>query len=308
MPVVEIENLRYRYGDRVALDGLSFSVEEGEMFALLGPNGSGKTTLFRLLSTLYTPVEGTIRIFGADLAGDPASVRKRIGVVFQNPSLDPKLTVEENLIHQGRLYGLSGAKLRTRIGEMLERLHIRDRAGDRVETLSGGLSRRVELARGLLHQPGLLILDEPSVGLDPGARHDLWAYLAELRTREGVTLLVTTHLVEEADRATRVLVLNEGRIVALDTPRALKDQIGGDVVTLTSRDPETLSAGIRTRFSLAPAVMDGTVRLERTNGAEFVAEVFGAFPGMIDSVTLARPTLEDVFIARTGHTLWENGE
>lgn len=305
MTAVEIENLRYRYGARAALDGLSFSVDEGEMVALLGPNGSGKTTLFRLLSTLYTPVEGTIRVFGTDIREDPASVRRNIGVVFQHPSLDPKLTVEENLTHQGRLYGLSGARLRKKITEMLERLRIADRAGHRVETLSGGLARRVELARGLLHEPRLLILDEPSVGLDPGARRDLWTYLGDLRTRDGVTVLVTTHLVEEADRATRVVVLHEGKIVALDTPEALKNEIGGDVVTLRSPNPDELSEGIRTRFAIIPSVMNGSVRLESPNGPGFVADLFGAFPGMIDSVTVARPTLEDVFIARTGHRLWE---
>jgi ABC-2 type transport system ATP-binding protein len=195
-----------------------FEVGEGEMFALLGPNGGGKTTLFRILSTLYPPTEGTARIFGHDVGSEAAQVRSRIGVVFQSPSLDRKLTVRENLKHQGRLYGLSGRALASRIDLVMERLGVRDRDGDRVETLSGGLQRRVELAKGLLHEPRLLLLDEPSVGLDPGARHDLWTYLDELRRESNVTLLVTTHLVDEADRADRVAILRKGEIAAIGTP------------------------------------------------------------------------------------------
>ena len=306
MPIVEADNITHGYKGRTALSGVAFDVDEREVFALLGPNGSGKTTLFSILSTLARPDQGTARIFGFDVRRDPAEVRRRLGVVFQNPSLDRKLTVRENLIHHGRLYGLRGRGLGARADEMMERLRIADRAGHLVETLSGGLGRRVELAKGLLNQPGLLLLDEPSVGLDPGARHDLWAYLEELRRDEGVTILVTTHLIEEADRATRVLILDEGKIVALGSPSSLKDQIGGDVISLVTTRPEELSSRIAGKFGLGPAVLDGSVRLEKKDGHAFVAELFESFPGMIDSVTLARPTLEDVFITRTGHRLWED--
>lgn len=305
MPVVDVAHLSQHYGSRAALSDVTFSVEAGEIFALLGPNGSGKTTLFRILSTLHRPESGTASVFDCDLATDPAGAREHMGIVFQHPSLDGKLTVRENLIHHGRLYGLRGAVLTTRIVEMLERLRISDRSGQRVETLSGGLARRVELAKCFLHKPGLLIMDEPSTGLDPGARHDVWTYLEQLRQEDGVTVLVTTHLTEEGDRANRVLVLDEGRIVALDTPDALKSQIGGDVISLVTANPQALADEIAGKFGLTPKVLDGSVRFEKNDGPAFIGQLFEAFPGVIQSVRVARPTLEDVFIARTGHTLWE---
>jgi ABC-2 type transport system ATP-binding protein len=187
----------------------------------------------------------------------------------------------------------------------MEQLRVADRAADLVQTLSGGLQRRVELAKGLLHRPQLLILDEPSVGLDPAARHDLWDYLERLRQEQRVTLLVTTHLIEEADRASRVLILNKGQVVATGTPESLKQKIGGDIIAVTSRDNESLRAQVAEKFGLQPAVVNGSLRIEQADGHRFVATLFESFPGMIDSVTLAKPTLEDVFIDRTGHHLWE---
>ncbi len=305
---VEVLNIAHSYGDRKALAGVSFQVKRGEIFGLLGPNGGGKTTLFRILSTSFPPTSGQATIFGSDVRSQAEAVRRRIGVVFQNPSLDKKLTVAENLRHRGRLYGLRGSLLEDRMKEMMERLAVADRAGDIVETLSGGLQRRVELAGGLLHRPELLILDEPSVGLDPGARRDLWLYLKHLREREGVTILLTTHLIDEADRCDRVLILNQGAVVALDTPDTLKEQIGGDVIVISSRTPDELCAAIRERFAVDAAVFNGKVRVERESGHAFVSQLVDAFSGMIDSVTLAKPTLEDVFIARTGHRFWEDGQ
>ena len=305
MQVVEVENLTHYYGERKALSDVSFQVQEAEIFSLLGPNGGGKTTLFRILSTLFLPTEGTARIFGLDIRKDSSQVRRQIGVVFQNPSLDVKLTVRENLVHQGHLYGLQGGALRSRVDGMMDRLRITDRASSLVETLSGGLRRRVELAKGMLHQPRLLILDEPSVGLDPGARHDLWQYLEELKHSEGVTILATTHLIDEGDRCDHVLILNQGLVVGSGTPQSLKQQIGGDIIALTSKDPDALSRNIAEAFDLKPSVLNGTVRIEKTSGHEFIARLIEAFPGTIDSVTLAKPTLEDVFIDRTGHRLWE---
>jgi ABC-2 type transport system ATP-binding protein len=290
---------------RRALDGVSFEVRRGEIFALLGPNGGGKTTLFKILSTAFTPTSGTAAIFGYDIRKQADEVRRRIGVVFQNPSLDKKLTVLENLRFHGALYGMSGGELNSRVDEMMERLSVADRAQDLVETLSGGLARRVELAKGLLHRPQLLILDEPSVGLDPGARHDLWLYLLKLREKEGMTILVTTHLIDEGDRSDRVLVLNQGKIVALDTPAALKQQIGGDVVTVATKEPERLSGKIKEKFGITPTSLNGTLRIEKEQGHAFIGQVVDAFPEMIDSVSLSKPTLEDVFIARTGHRFWE---
>jgi len=290
---------------RRALDGVSFDVKRGEIFALLGPNGGGKTTLFKILSTALAPTSGTAAIFGFDIQNQADDVRRCIGVVFQNPSLDKKLTVLENLRYHAQLYGLRGSEMTARVSEMMERLAVSDRASSLVETLSGGLARRVELAKGLLHRPELLILDEPSVGLDPGARHDLWIYLQKLRDKEGVTILVTTHLIDEGDRSDRVLVLNEGKIVALDTPAALKEQIGGDVITIATREAGQLSGKIREKFGITAAVLNGTLRIEKQQGHAFISQVVEAFPSLIDAVNLSKPTLEDVFIARTGHRFWE---
>jgi ABC-2 type transport system ATP-binding protein len=192
--------------------------------------------------------------------------------------------------------------------EMMERLGIADRENALVETLSGGLQRRVELAKGLLHHPQLLILDEPSIGLDPGARRDLWLYLERLREREGVTILLTTHLIDEADRCDRVLILNEGVVVAMGTPDALKKEIGGDVVVITAKDPEKLQQMIAARFNVTPTLLNGKLRVERENAHAFVSQAIEAFSGMIESVTLSKPTLEDVFITRTGHRFWENAQ
>src|ERR1051325_10877056 len=235
-PAVEVEALSFGYavarknGNRLALDGVTFQGQRGQIFGLLGPNGGGKTTLFRILSTSLVATGGTARIFGHDVAKEPRAVREKIGVVFQAPSLDKKLTVRENLRHQGRLYGLHGPDLAQRGQEMLNRVGLSDRAEDLVESLSGGMQRRVEVAKGFLHRPDLLLLDEPSTGLDPGARRDLWDYLRTLREKEGVTILVTTHLMEEAERSTRLGILNEGNLVSLDPPDALKAKIGGDEI------------------------------------------------------------------------------
>jgi ABC-2 type transport system ATP-binding protein len=212
--VISVQNLVHRYENRTALNGISFDVRPAELFGLLGPNGSGKTTLFRILSTLMIPTAGRATVMGCDAALDAASLRRQIGVVFQAQSVDPKLTAYENLWHQGHLYGLRGSALRKRIAEILDRVGLADRARERVETFSGGMQRRIELAKGLLHHPGVLLLDEPTTGLDPGARRDLWQYLQILRDQERVSVLVTTHLMEEAERCDRLAILNEGNLVA----------------------------------------------------------------------------------------------
>ncbi len=227
-----------------ALAGVDFQVAAGEIFGFLGPNGGGKTTLFRILATLARPESGTVRVFGADLATQAREVRRRLGVVFQSPSLDLQLTVRENLVHQGHLHGLAGRDLAGRIAAGLERFGLTERVDQRTAELSGGLRRRVEIAKALLHEPRLLLLDEPSTGLDPGARHDLWETLESLRG-QGVTVLLTTHFMEEGDRCDRLVLLSQGTIVAEGTPAALKEEIGGDVITLTGRDPA--GAGARSR-------------------------------------------------------------
>ena len=304
---IQLDHLSHNYGERLALDDLSFSVQPAEIFGLLGPNGSGKTTLFRILSTLMVPSSGTARVQGFDVAHQPNQARQQTGIVFQARSLDLKLTVAENLKHQGHLYGLRGNVLNKRTEEVLQRVGLADRAKEFVETLSGGMQRRVELAKGLIHSPALLLLDEPSTGLDPGARRDMWQYLETLRSQEGVSILVTTHLMEEAEHCDRLAVLNQGKLVALGSPAQLKSAIGGDVVLFETGSVEaarSLSERMGARFVVQPTVLGSTVRLESKDGHRFVTEAIEAFPGEIHGVSVARPSLEDVFIQRTGHRFW----
>jgi ABC-2 type transport system ATP-binding protein len=306
-PAIDVAAISHSYGERAALRNVSFHVNRAEIFGLLGPNGSGKTSLFRILSTLMLPSAGDATIAASSVRREPASVRRKIGVVFQAPSVDIKLTAAENLTHQGRLYGLSGAILRKRVREMLDRVGLADRANELVETFSGGMQRRVELAKGLLHRPEVLLLDEPTTGLDPGARIDLWNYLKVLRDSEGVTVLVTTHLMEEAEKCDRLLILNEGSIVGLGTPAELRSQIGGDIVELEAADPAALARKIEGRFATSAQVIGNRVRVQIANGHRFAAEIVDAFRGDIISVNISRPSLEDVFITRTGHRFWTDG-
>jgi ABC-2 type transport system ATP-binding protein len=302
--VIQVQDLRHSYGKRTALNGVSFDVRAGEIFALLGPNGSGKTTLFRVLSTLMLPDSGRALIAGFDAATQPDEVRRRIGVVFQAQSVDIKLTATENLLHQGHLYGLSGKVLKDRIAEMLQRVALSSRAKDRVETFSGGMQRRVELAKGLMHRPSVMLLDEPTTGLDPGARRDLWQYLRELRDQENVSIIVTTHLMEEAERCDRLAILNEGQVVALGTPAELRSEIGADVILLETADAESLAERVTQRFGVTTSVVGGKVRMERRDGHRFVTDIVESFAGEIQSISVSKPTLEDVFIRRTGHRFW----
>jgi ABC-2 type transport system ATP-binding protein len=301
---IEIAHLAHRYGEREAIRDLTFEVDAREIFAVLGPNGSGKTTLFRVLSTLIPIQHGEARILGHDVRSDPQSVRRALGVVFQAPSLDKKLTVDENLVYFGRLHGLAGRDLKVRTDEMLARLGIADRKRELVETLSGGLRRRVEIAKGMLHRPQLLLLDEPSTGLDPAARSDLWQYFAQVRDEDGVTVVLTTHLLEEAERADRIAVMHRGQLAALDTPGELRAAVGGDAITIRAADAEDLAAEIADRFHVEPTVVDGFVRLELPTGHEWIPRLVEAFPDRIESITLGKPTLEDVFINVTGHRFW----
>ena len=309
-PVISVENVVHRYENRTALNGVSFDVHPAELFGLLGPNGSGKTTLFRILSTLMLPTAGRATIMGYDAATEPARLRRQIGVVFQAQSVDIKLTAYENLWHQGHLYGLRGPSLEDRIHEILLRVGLADRARELVETFSGGMQRRIELAKGLLHHPGVLLLDEPTTGLDPGARRDLWQYLRTLRDEEHVSVLVTTHLMEEAERCDRLAIMNEGNLVALGTPAELKSEIGGEVVLLdAAHDAEVLAERIRARFHVETTVLENQVRnnqvrIERHGAHRFVTEVVEAFPGEIEAISISKPALEDVFIRRTGHKFW----
>jgi ABC-2 type transport system ATP-binding protein len=301
--VIQVQNLTHRYGDRTALSNVSFEVRKSEIFGLLGPNGGGKSTLFRILSTMMVPTAGRALIAGHDVVRDPAAVRRQVGVVFQTQSLDKALTVEENLRAQGHLHGLRGVPLNGRMERAMERLGLADRRRDLVETLSGGLRRRVEIAKALLHEPQVLLMDEASTGLDPAARRDLSRHIESLRSGEGVTILLTTHILEEAGRCDRLVLLHQGNMVAEGTPAELRARIGGDVVVLRTADTALLASKIEQRFSLRPVVRDGEVRVEMENGHRFIAEVVEAFPGAIESVGLHKPTLEDVFVDQTGASI-----
>ena len=305
---IAVANLRHAYAGRQALAGIAFEVARGEIFGLLGPNGGGKTTLFRILSTLLRPTDGSARVFGCDVVRNREQVRERLGVVFQRPSLDEKLTVLETLVHHGHLYGLSGATLRAGARAMLDRVGLTGRERDRVEHLSGGLQRRLELAKALLHRPEILILDEPGTGLDPGARREFMLYLQEVKERDRVTIALTTHFMDEAERCDRVGILDRGHLVALGTPAELKVTVGGDVVVVHAHRPEALRSRIQERFRCEATLVDGTISIERPSGHEFVREVVEAFPGEIHSITCGQPTLEDVFVRRTGHRFYGDAD
>lgn len=304
-PAIEVAELSHAYRERQALRSVSFEIAAGEIFAFLGPNGGGKSTLFRVLSTLMPPQQGHVDIFGQSVVEKQLAVREAIGVVFQAPSLDKKLTVDENLSQQAALYGLHGAHLSQRREEVLQQLGLVDRRSDLTETLSGGLRRRVDLAKGLLHRPKLLLLDEPSTGLDPGARSDLWRYLQQLRDNFGVTIVLTSHLLEEADRADRVAVLHLGQIVAQGTPAELRESVGGDSISIECERPAELAAKIHQQFGFEVSVVDDVIRFPCSDGAVGVAQVMQEYSDEVHSIKLGKPTLEDVFIAKTGHRFWQ---
>ena len=298
--IVTVDQIHHRYGTHVALRGVTFAIEQGACYGLLGPNGSGKTTLFKILTTLLTPSDGTASVCGLNVVRERDGVRGHIGVVFQSPSLDVHLTTEENLRHAGHLYGLSGRDLTGRIGEVLCAMDIADRASDRIKNLSGGLRRRVELAKCLLHRPSLLILDEPSTGLDPRARKDLWQHLRALLAEYGVSILATTHFLDEADRCDRLAIFDRGRLVAEGKPLSLKQRIGGDCITFTCENPADLKTRIAAEIGGEPFEVDGAVRIETRDGPAAIGRVMKCVGDEVHSVTLGKPTLEDVFIRETG--------
>lgn len=300
---IEVIALAHRYEQRVALRDVSLTVGAGELVAVLGPNGGGKSTLFRILSTLLAPTGGTARIAGADVVRERHQVRRALGIVFQHPSLDGKLTVGENMMHQGHLYGLRGVSLRARSIELLATFGLAARINERIDRLSGGLQRRVELAKAMLHRPRVLLLDEPSAGLDPGARRALLESLVELKQTQGVTTLLTTHILDEADGCDRVAVLHEGALVAYDKPATLKGQIGGDVLTIVTAAPASLCARLVGQFSVQARVVHGAIRIEHENGHELVPRLVEAFSGEIESVSVGKPTLDDLFVHLTGRRL-----
>lgn len=304
---IQVRNLSHAYQGKKALEGICFSVGEGEMFGLVGPNGGGKSTTFKILSTLMKPQSGKVTVFGHDLSENPEKVRKMLGVVFQSPALDKKLSVGENLLQQGKLYGMSGKPLQRKSQDLLEKLHLLERKNDRVEILSGGLKRRLEIAKALLHSPQVLILDEPTTGLDPLARREVWNYLRYLKEKDSLTILLTTHLLEEADSCETIALLDKGKLLAFGNPRDLRREVGAEFVTVKSEHPLELRKKIAQRFQMDVGLLNDELRIQKENAHTFIPELIASFTEEIESVTLGKPTLEDFFIARTGRKFWQPG-
>lgn len=294
---VSAQGLSFAYGERQALRNVDFSVAEGSAHGFLGPNGSGKSTLFKILSTIVPPQQGKVSMLGIDLAADPAAVRMRIGVVFQSPAVDKKLTVRENLRYAGRLYGMSRADIERRSGELLSHADLSDRGDDRVGELSGGLRRRVEICKALLHGPSLVLLDEASTGLDPAARRDMWSLL---KKQKGITVLFTTHLMDEAAEADRLTLLDGGAIVAAGTPGELMRMVGGQVLEIEAQNPLALAADIRAQLGVDPTVVETMLRCDGPRVHELVPKLIERFGERILRVSLAHPSLADVFLHLTG--------
>ncbi|MFF4160715.1 ATP-binding cassette domain-containing protein [Streptomyces sp. NPDC001678] len=299
-PAVRARGVVKSYGGREAVRGIDLTVAQGETFAFLGPNGAGKTTTIRMLCTLAAPSAGSIEIAGHDTRTAPRQVRRSLGLVFQETTLDPELTAEENLRFHADLYALPTAGLGERIDAMLGLVGLRERRGSLVRTFSGGMQRRLEIARGLMHRPRLLFLDEPTIGLDPQTRAQVWTHLAEVRRREGTTVFLTTHYLDEAEQCDRIAIIDEGRIVAEGGPDALKAVIGSDRVQLRTDDDEAAAALLRGRFGLEPAVADDGITVRVADGARLVPMVCAGLDVAVHSVVVSRPSLDDVFLHFTG--------
>jgi ABC-2 type transport system ATP-binding protein len=300
---IRARGLVKKFGDFAAVRGIDLEVSEGEIFGFLGPNGAGKSTTISILCTLLKATSGEVEVAGIDVDRHPDEVRARIGLVFQDPSLDTQLTARENLEFHGFVYGLASAVRRKRIQEVLAMVQLDDRAETRVETFSGGMKRRLEIARGVMHYPEVLFLDEPTLGLDPQTRKNIWEYLHALRKREGITLFMTTHYMEEAEFCDRIAIIDQGVIVAGGTPDELKSMVGGDVISISTDDSEALVGEIDRIFHLAATASNGAVQLEVPDGGVFIPRLTRELSAPVKAVTLRRPSLDDVFIKLTGHAI-----
>lgn len=301
---IQVQKVSYHYGERRALDGVELSVPKGSLYSIVGPNGGGKSTLFQILATLRSPETGSVKILGQDSVKDRANIRRQLALVFQHPALDPKLTVRENCILQARLCTrLSGAELTRRVEENAERLGVRDRLDERVDKLSGGLKRRAEIAKCLLSEPSVLLLDEPTAALDPGSRREVWHWIQELRRERKLTVLFTTHLLEEAESATEVALLDEGKVILHGKPMDLCAAGRSEIVSIQSSEPQALCQGVQEKFGVKAKVFENEVRFERDSPFALMSQVAGAFPQWIQSVRIARPRLEDIFLEKTGRRL-----
>jgi ABC-2 type transport system ATP-binding protein len=306
-PVIAVRDLVKTYGKVEAVRGIDLEVGPGEIFGFLGPNGAGKSTTISILCTLVRPTSGVAEVAGIDVLKDPSGVRARIGLVFQDPSLDGQLTGRENLDFHAYLYGLPAHTRKQRIDDALEIVELTERASSTVLTYSGGMRRRLEIARGILHYPQVLFLDEPTLGLDPQTRNKIWDYLHAVRTREHITIFMTTHYMDEAEFCDRIAIIDQGKIVALGTPAELKTKVGGDVVTITTPDAAAAVEQIRNIMHLDATQQDGSVRVEVSESASFMPRLFSELTIPITAVSARRPSLDDVFLKLTGRAIREQG-
>jgi ABC-2 type transport system ATP-binding protein len=302
-PVVQVVDLVKRYGEVEAVRGIGFAVEPGETFGFLGPNGAGKSTTIKILCTLANPTSGTARVAGHDVVRERDAVRRNIGLVFQDTTLDNYLTGEQNLRFHADLYGVPRAQLAPRLRQVLEMVNLWDRRTSEVGTYSGGMKRRLEIARGLLHAPRVLFLDEPTVGLDPQTRTSIWEYINDLKQREDITIFLTTHYMDEAENCDRIAIIDHGKIVAIDTPERLKASIGKDRVQITTSDDQAAIRELKSQFGIDSAIHDRQVTFNVESGEHFVPRLFTGLTQQIQSVHVARPSLDDVFMSYTGRTI-----
>ena len=303
IPAVQTIGLRKSFGDFQAVRGIDLTIEAGETFGFLGPNGAGKSTTINMLCTLVAPSAGRALVAGYDVVRERDDVRRNLGLVFQDPTLDGYLSAERNLRLHADLYGIPRAGLDARMRQMLEMVGLWDRRGGKVSTFSGGMKRRLEIARGLLHSPRVLFLDEPTVGLDPQTRSSIWSYIRQLKEAEDSTIFLTTHYMDEAEYCDRIAIMDHGDIIALGTPEELKASVGKDTVVIQTADDDAAIRELDERFSLSAKVSEGAVRFSVEAGERFVPQLFASLPIPIRSVSVARPTLDDVFMSYTGRTI-----
>jgi ABC-2 type transport system ATP-binding protein len=304
-PVIDVAGLVKTYGDVEAVRGIDLTVHTGEVFGFLGPNGAGKSTTINMLCTLIRPTAGRASVAGHDVLRERDEVRRNIGLVFQDTTLDGYLSAERNLRLHAELYGVPREVLDDRLRQVLEMVGLWDRRASKVSTFSGGMKRRLEIARGLLHSPRVLFLDEPTVGLDPQTRSSIWTYIQELRRAEEITIFLTTHYMDEAEYSDRIAIIDHGKIIALGTPSALKASVGKDRVSISTDDNEKAVAAVAERFGLTASVVEGQVTLAVENGEQFVPRLFAELERPILSVSVSRPSLDDVFMSFTGTTIRE---
>ena len=302
-PAVSVRGLVKRYGELEAVRGIDLTIDSGETFGFLGPNGAGKSTTISMLCTLVTPTEGEARVAGYDVVSQRGDVRRNIGLVFQDTTLDGYLTAERNLRLHAELYGMPRASVDPRLRQVLDMVGLWDRRASKVNTFSGGMKRRLEIARGLMHSPRVLFLDEPTVGLDPQTRSSIWSYIRELKQAEDITIFLTTHYMDEAEYCDRIAIMDHGQIIALDTPAALKASVGKDRIQIHTDDDAAAIAALESEFGLAGKVVEGAVTFSVESGEQFVPRLFAEFSQPIRSVNVARPTLDDVFMSYTGSTI-----